>query len=268
MKFLSKAYTAIIFIFLYAPIVIMIALSFNASKSRSVWGGFTLEWYAKLFQDDQILGALKNTLIVASVSAIVATVIGTMAAVGIMAMKNKTRKLVMTITNIPMVNPEIVTGVSMMMLFVAVFTLLKGFGIEAGLGLPTLIIAHITFNVPYVLLSVLPKLRQMNPHIYEAALDLGCHPLKAFLKVVVPEIMPGIATGMLMAFTLSIDDFVISYFCSGPTSQTLSVLIYSMTKRKVSPTINALSAVMFVVVLTLLLIVNIRQMRDENRKTA
>lgn len=268
MKILQKAYTAIIFIFLYAPIVIMIALSFNKSKSRSVWGGFTLDWYGKLFQDEQIMNALKNTLIVATVAAVVATVIGTMAAVGIMAMKNKTRKAVMTITNVPMVNPEIVTGVSMMLLFVAVFTLLGRFGINMGLGLTSLIIAHITFNVPYVILSVMPKLRQMNPYIYEAALDLGCHPVKAFFKTVVPEIMPGIATGMLMAFTLSIDDFVISYFCSGPTSQTLSVLIYSMTRRRVSPTINALSAVMFIVVLALLLIVNIRQMRDENRRTA
>lgn len=268
MKILSRIYTVLIFIFLYAPIVIMIGLSFNASKSRSVWGGFTLSWYAKLFENEQILGALKNTLIVAAVAAVVSTVIGTLAALGIMAMKKRTAKLVMTVTNIPMTNPEIVTGVSMMLLFVAVFTLLSKLGINMGLGMTSLIIAHITFDVPYVILSVLPKLRQMNPHIYEAALDLGCHPFKAFFKVVLPEIMPGIATGMLMAFTLSIDDFVISYFCSGPTSQTLSVLIYSMTKRKVSPTINALSAVMFVVVLILLLIVNLRQMRDENRQTA
>ena len=266
MKILSKAYTAIIFLFLYAPIVIMIVLSFNKSKSRSVWGGFTLDWYKKLFQDDQILGALKNTLIVAVVAAVVATIIGTAAAIGISAMQKRTRKAVMTITNIPMVNPEIVTGVSLMLLFVAGFGLLGKFGVSAGLGMGSLIIAHITFNIPYVILSVNPKLRQLNPHIYEAALDLGCHPAKAFFKVVLTEIMPGIATGMLMAFTLSIDDFVISYFCSGPTSQTLSVLIYSMTKRKVSPTINALSAVMFVVVLTLLLIVNIRQMRDESRQ--
>lgn len=245
----------------------MVALSFNQSKSRSVWGGFTLEWYAKLFDDSQIMAALKNTLIVAVIAALAATVIGTMAAVGITAMKRRARSVVMTVSNIPMVNPEIVTGVSMMLLFVATFTVLGRLGVSASLGLPSLIIAHITFNIPYVILSVMPKLRQMNPHIYEAALDLGCHPVKAFFKVVVPEIMPGIATGMLMAFTLSIDDFVISYFCSGPTSQTLSVLIYSMTKRKVSPTINALSAVMFVVVLTLLLIVNIRQMRDENKNS-
>ena len=266
MKVLSKIYTALIFIFLYAPILILIVFSFNASKSRSVWSGFTLEWYEKLFHDAQIMGALKNTLIVAVVSAIVATIIGTMAAIGIQYLSKRSRGLVMTFTNIPMVNPEIVTGISLMLLFVLSFTLLGRAGIQAGLGLPTLILAHITFNIPYVILSVAPKLRQMNKHTYEAALDLGCHPVGAFFKVVLPEIMPGVMTGMLMAFTLSIDDFVISYFCSGPTSQTLPVLIYSMTRKQVNPKINALSALLFVTVLTLLLIVNIRQMKDKDRE--
>ncbi len=265
MKLVSRIYTALIFLFLYAPIVILIVFSFNASKSRSVWSGFTLEWYQKLFQDAQIMGALKNTLIVAVVSALLATLIGTLAAVGIQYLSKRARGIVMTFTNIPMVNPEIVTGISLMLLFVLSFTLLGRAGVQAGLGLPTLILAHITFNIPYVILSVLPKLRQMNKHAYEAALDLGCHPLPAFFKVVLPEIMPGVTTGMLMAFTLSIDDFVISYFCSGPTSQTLPVLIYSMTRKQVNPKINALSAILFVTVLTLLLIVNIRQMREQDR---
>ena len=265
MKILSKSYTGLIFLFMYAPIIIMITLSFNNSKSRSVWGGFTLDWYAKLFRNEEILNSLKNTLIVASIAAVVATVIGTMAAIGIYSMKKRPRTIVMNITNIPMVNPEIVTGVSLNLLFVAVFSVLKIAGFEATLGLPSLTIAHITFNIPYVILSVMPKLRQMNKHSYEAALDLGCKPFRAFRKVVLPEIMPGIMTGLLMAFTLSIDDFVISYFCSGPTAQTLSVYIYSMTKRKIPPTVNALSAVMFVVVLALLLIVNVRQMRDINK---
>lgn len=265
MKVLSRIYTALIFIFLYAPILILIIFSFNDSKSRNVWSGFTLEWYQKLFQDSQIMNALKNTLIVAVVSALVATLIGTMAAVGIQALGKRARGIVMTFTNIPMVNPEIVTGVSLMLLFVLGFTLIGKTGVQMGLGLPTLILAHVTFNIPYVILSVLPKLRQMNQHTYEAALDLGCHPFPAFFKVVLPEIMPGVMTGLLMAFTLSIDDFVISYFCSGPTSQTLPVLIYSMTRRQVNPKINALSALLFVTVLALLLIVNIRQIKDQDK---
>ncbi|HHW46412.1 MAG TPA: ABC transporter permease [Clostridiales bacterium] len=265
MKVLSRIYTTLIFIFLYAPIVILIIFSFNSSKSRSVWGGFTLEWYSRLFQDETILNALKNTLIVSVVAAIFATIIGTLAAIGIDAMNKRLKKIIMTLTNIPMVNPEIVTGVSLLLLYSIVFGILSKFGLDVSLGLVTLILSHITFNIPYVILSVLPKLRQMNKHIYEAAIDLGCNPFQAFMKVVIPEIRPGIMTGMLMAFTLSIDDFIISYFTSGPTSQTLSVLIYSMTRRQISPKINALSALMFVTVLSLLLIVNIRQIREENK---
>lgn len=265
MKAISKIYTALIFIFLYAPIAILLIFSFNSSKSRSVWSGFTLDWYQKLLQDEQILRALKNTLIVASVAAVVATVIGTLAAIGIMAMRKKTRNLIMLITNIPMVNPEIVTGISLMLLFVFIFKIVEGFGMELQLGIGTLILSHITFNIPYVILSVMPKLRQMDAHTYEAALDLGCRPLSALWKVVVPEIFPGIMTGLIMAFTLSIDDFVISYCTSGPNAQTLSVLVYSMTRKIVSPKINALSALMFVSVMLLLLLVNIRLMRDENK---
>ncbi len=266
MKFLSKFYLAIIFVFLYAPILVMIIFSFNHEKSRSVWSSFSLRWYKELLNDSAIIDALKTTLIVAVVAAICATVIGTLAAVGINAMKKKLKGFVMAATNIPMVNPEIVTGVSLMLLFVSIFGVFSLVGINLEFGMLTLILAHISFNIPYVILSVLPKLRQMNKHSYEAALDLGCNPLKAFFKVVLPEIMPGVMTGMLMAFTLSLDDFVISYCTSGTSAQTLSVLIYSMTRKSVNPKINALSALMFVTVFLLMLIVNIRQMRDSDNK--
>ena len=256
---------ALIFLFLYAPIVVMITFSFNSSKSRSVWTGFTTDWYAKLLHDESIISALQTTLIVAIISALVATIIGTLAAIGISAMSKRARSAVMLATNIPMVNPEIVTGVSLMLLFVSIFGILASVGIELEFGIVTLILAHISFNIPYVILSVMPKLRQMNKHSYEAALDLGCNLLKAFFKVVIPEIMPGIMTGMLMAFTLSLDDFVISYCTSGTDAQTLSVLIYSMTRKNVSPKLNALSALMFITVFILMLIVNIRQLKDNEK---
>ncbi len=266
MKFLSKFYLGIIFTFLYAPILVMIAFSFNDSKSRSVWSGFTFGWYEKLLHDGAIIDALKTTLIVAVVASLFATIIGTLAAIGITAMKKKLKGFVMLATNIPMVNPEIVTGVSLMLLFVSLFGILGKIGIHLEFGMLTLILSHISFNIPYVILSVLPKLRQMNKYSYEAALDLGCNPLRAFFKVVMPEIMPGVMTGMLMAFTLSLDDFVISYCTSGTSAQTLSVLIYSMTRKSVNPKINALSALMFITVFMLMLIVNIRQMRDTDSK--
>ncbi len=265
MKLLSRIYTVLMFVFLYAPIVVLIVFSFNESKSRSMFTGFTLKWYAELFRDDVILNALANTAIVAVISALLATVIGTAAAVGIHAMNNKLKNVMMTINNIPMVNPEIVTGVSLSLLFVFGIQLLQKLGVDASLNMVTLVIAHVTFNIPYVLLSVYPKLRQMNPHSYEAALDLGCTPWRAVYKVILPEIMPGVITGCIMAFTLSLDDFVISYFTSGPTSQTLPLVIYAMTKKRISPKINALSALLFATVLILLLIVNIRQMRDSSK---
>ncbi len=231
MKTASKVYTALIFIFLYAPIIVLIIFSFNDTDtaSRTQFSGFTLRWYQRLFEDRYILEALLNTLIIAVVSAFASTVLGTMAAVGINRMKRMPKKVMMNITNFPMVNPEIVTGVSMMLLFVAAVSLFGG----KSLGMASLIIAHITFCLPYVILSVLPKLRQMNPNLFEAAQDLGCPPVRAFFKVVLPEIMPGIVTGMIMAFTLSIDDFVISYFTSG-TTQTLPIYIYSMTRKRIS----------------------------------
>ena len=262
MKTLSKIYNGIIFTFLYAPIVVLIVYSFNNSTHRVRWGGFTFKWYGELFHNELIMEALWVTLQIAVLSAIIATVIGTLAAMGIYRMNGKLRNLMMGINNIPMVNPEIVTGISMMLMFVAIYRA-TGF---LRPGFMTLLLAHITFCIPYVVLQVMPKLRQMNKHQYEAALDLGCRPVQAFFKVVLPEIMPGVITGALMAFTMSLDDFVISYFNSGASAQNLSVTIYSMTKKPVTPEINALSTLMFGAVLFLLLVVNIRQVRDLNKQ--
>ena len=252
-KITSKIYIALVFIFLYAPIFVLIANSFNKSKSRTVWTGFTLDWYRKLFNNDVILKSLLNTLIVAAIASIISAILGTAAAIGIYNMKKITRSLVINVTYIPIMNSEMVTGVSLMLLFVA---------LHIDLGYMTLIFAHITFCVPYVILNVLPKLRQMNRNLYDAALDLGCSPMQAFRHVVIPEIMPGIVTGFLMSITYSIDDFVISYFTHGSTSQTLPITIYSMTRRKVSPEVNALSAIIFVIVLMVLLLMNIKDLKS------
>ncbi len=258
-KTAGKIYTFLIFLFLYAPIVVLIVFSFNDTEtaSRTVWSGFSLKWYQKLFEDRLILEALRNTLLIAVAAALFSTVLGTVAAVGINSMKKLPRRIMLSLTNFPMVNPEIVTGVSLMLLFVFAVNLFGG----KSLGMGSLIAAHITFCLPYVILSVLPKLRQMDPNLFEAAQDLGCPPVRAFFKVVLPEIMPGVVTGMIMAFTLSIDDFVISYFTSG-TTQTLPIYIYSMTRKRVSPEINALSTVLFTVVMALLIVVNVRQDKD------
>lgn len=258
-KATSKSYLTLVFIFLYAPIFVLIAYSFNQSKSRALWTGFTFDWYIELFQNEAIIHAVLNTLIIALVASAVSTVLGTAAAVGISNLRKPFRRLVVNTTYLPIINPEILTGVSLMLLFVF---------LRLELGFTTLIIAHITFCIPYVILSVLPKLRQMDSFIYEAALDLGCHPLKAFFKVVMPEISPGIVTGMLMAFTYSLDDFVISYFTSGPKSQTLPIAIYAMTRRKVSPEINALSTIIFLIVLLILLVMNFKDAKffRERRK--
>lgn len=256
-KTLSRLYVGLVYLFLYAPIAVLIIFSFNSSKSRNVWTGFTLDWYVRLFQNETIISSLLNTLLVAAVSSVIATVLGTMAAVGIHSMSKKMRSLVINMTYLPVINPEIVTGVSLMLLFVFA---------RISLGYVTLIIAHITFNIPYVILNVMPKIRQMDSHIYEAAQDLGCDRFSAFFKVVLPQIMPGIVTGFLMAFTYSIDDFVISYFTSGPSSQTLPITIFSMTRKKVSPEINALSAIIFVIVLTILIIMNIKDANIYRRR--
>ena len=256
MKALSKAYFGLIMAFFYLPIGVLIAYSFNASKSRTVWTGFTLGWYRDLFRNEEILSALVTTLIVAAVASVAATVLGTAAAIGIQNMNKRMRSLVVNFTYLPIINPEIITGVSLMLLFVFV---------KMELGYTTLILAHITFDLPYVIFSVLPKLRQMDRHIYEAALDLGCSPRRALFKVVLPEILPGVITGFLMAFTFSLDDFVISYFTHGATAQPLSVQIFSMTRRKVSPEINALSTIIFIVVLAVLLIINLRDSLQEQK---
>jgi len=249
LKALKRIYLIIIFVFLYAPVLTLIVFSFNDSKSRGHWGGFTLKWYGQLFKDRQVMSSLYNTIIIALLSALVATVAGTAAAVGIHSMKKVLKSFVMNLTYLPVVNPDIVTGISLMILFVF---------IKLDLGFTTLLLAHITFNIPYVVLSVLPKLKQLNKHMYEAALDLGAKPLYAFFRVILPEIMPGVVTGFLLAFTLSLDDFIISFFTTGSGVSTLSITIYSMARLGVSPKINALSALMFIVVLVLLLIVNKR----------
>lgn len=252
MKKLSKIYMSLLILFLYVPIFVLIVYSFNTTKSRTVFEGFTFDWYLKLFQNELILTSLRNTLIISVVASVCATVLGTAAAIGINSMKKVPKALVMNVTNIPIINPEIVTGVSLMLLFVF-FAARMNF----NFGFATLIIAHITFDVPYVILNIMPKFRQMNPNLYEAAQDLGCNSFKAFTKVVLPEIMPGIVSGFLMSFTFSLDDFVVSYFTSGATSQTLPITIYSMTRRKVSPEINALSTIIFLIVVIVLIVKNI-----------
>ena len=263
-KTISRIYTALVLIFLYAPIFIMIFFSFNESKSLSVFDGFSLKWYGELFADTEVMTALKNTLILAVTSAAISTVIGTAAAVGISKMKNRYLKATtMSVSNIPMMNPDIVTGISLALLFTFMMTML---GLNSMFGFWTVLIAHITFNLPYVILSVLPKIRQMDKHLPEAALDLGCTPLQSFIRVELPAIMPGIFSGFLMAFTLSLDDFVISYFNAGEGFQTLPIVIYGMTKRTVTPDMYALSTLIFGTVLVLLVLSNVMSARQENRE--
>ena len=259
----SKLYLLFVFVVMYAPIAVMIFFSFNAGKSTSDFEGFSLRWYQALLQNDEVLQALYNTLILATASAVIATVLGTVAAVGISGMKRWQRKAINTVTNLPMMNPDIVTGVSMLLLFAFAGRLLGQE--ESVLGFWTLLIAHITFNLPYVILSVQPVLSKVDVHLSEAAQDLGCTPVKAFFKVVLPSIVPGIVTGFIMAVTLSIDDFVISVFTAGPSFSTLPLYIYSMTKKPINPDINALSTLMFVVVLILLIFINMGESRQEKK---
>lgn len=260
----SGIYLALVMLFLYLPIIMLIVLSFNGTNSTSVIQGFSTKWYVELFKDSATINALTNTLILAVTSAITATVIGTLAAVGIDKMKKgAVKSSVMTVTNIPMMNPEIVTGVSMMLLFVFIGSILGASGV---LGFWTLFIAHVTFSLPYVILNVLPKLRQTDSNLSQAAQDLGCPPIKAFIKVVLPSILPGVIAGLIMAFTLSFDDFIISYFVSGPKFQTLPIRIFSMTKKRVTPDMYALSTIMFIVILVLLVLVNVLQAQGDNRK--
>ena len=253
-KYLQKIYLALIFILLYAPIVTLVVLSFNQSKTRAKWGGFTLKWYKELFQNEQIMSAFYTTLIIAFVSAAIATIIGTAAAIAIQGMKQKWKTMYMGLTNIPMMNAEIVMGVSLMLLFIA-FHMTLGFG--------TILIAHITFNIPYVILSVSPKLKQTNRYTYEAAMDLGASPIKAFFKVVFPDIVPGVLSGFMLAFTMSLDDFVITHFTKGPGIDTLSTKIYTEVRKGIKPEIYALSTIMFVTVLVLLILVNYSPKEEE-----
>lgn len=255
---IKKIYLGLILFFMYSPIAVLIIFSFNASKSRAHWGGFTLRWYVELFNDPSIMKALYNTVMIAVLSALIATVIGTLAAVGIDTLSNRAKTVVMGLNNLPVMNPDIVTGVSLMILFIFVIRVI-GVG---GLGFFTLLLSHITFNVPYVILSVMPKLRQLDGNLYEAALDLGAPPFMAFTKIILPEIMPGIVTGALLAFTLSVDDFVISFFTTGSGVSNLSILIFSMARRGVNPKINALSTLIFIVVLLLLYLINKRDTRN------
>lgn len=262
-SFGAKLYMFIVFLFLYAPIVVMMFFSFNESSSTYTFTGFSTKWWVKMFNDSAAMEALTNTLILAVASALVATVLGTLAALGIYNGKNKLYKnALMTVTNIPMMNPEIVTGISMMLLFVFAGTLV---GVSDTLGFGTLLIAHVTFCLPYVILNVLPKLKQFDYSVYEAAVDLGCKPAKAFFKVVMPNIMSGIVTGLVMSFTLSLDDFIISYFTNGPSFQTLPVYIFSMTKKRVKPDMFALSTLIFVVILVLLIVMNVIQSKSDKK---
>ncbi|MDD7671687.1 MAG: ABC transporter permease [Clostridia bacterium] len=262
MKHLSKVYTALIFLFLFAPIIILLVFSFNEAKSLSVFSGFSLKWYRELFRDGDTLRSLKNTLILACSSAVIATVMGTAAAVGIHKLRSKYVRAAMdTVTNIPMINPDIITGISLMLMFVFVGSRL---GLSSSLSFWTMLLSHITFCLPYVILQVLPKLRQMDPALPEAAMDLGCTPLQAFFKVKLHEIMPGVVSGFIMAFTLSLDDFVISYFTQGNGFQTLPIRIYNMTKKTVTPKMYALATIIFFVILFLLLLSNLTD-RDEER---
>ena len=256
-RLLANAYLVLVFGFLYVPIAVLIAFSFNESKSRTVFTGFTFKWYQNLFHNDMVLKSLGVSLGVAFAAACIATVVGTLAAIGISSMNKRARGAVMAVSYVPVVNPEIITGISLMLL------LQREVDFQ-GFGLGTLLIAHITFCLPYVIFNVSPKLRQLDPAVYDAALDLGCNPRQAFFKVVLPQLTPAILSAFLISLTYSIDDFIISYFTSG-TMQTLPIAIYSMTKKKVSPEINALSAIMFVVILTIILAANAVDSAKERR---
>ncbi|WP_294910688.1 ABC transporter permease [uncultured Eubacterium sp.] len=260
----SRIYMALIFSFLYAPIAVMMVFSFNSASSTYIMEGFSTHWWSEMFHNSTAMKALENTVVLALATAAVSVVLGLSAAVGLFLSKNKLyKRTVINVTNIPMMNPEIVTGISMMLLFVFAGALVHK---SQVLGFVTLLIAHVTFCLPYVILNVMPKLRQFDMNIYEAAVDLGCKPFKAFCKVVLPDIMSGIITGCVMSFTLSLDDFIISYFTNGPSFQTLPIYIFSLTKKRVKPDMFALSTLMFVVILALLVLMNVAQSRSEKRE--
>lgn len=253
----KKLYLILIFLFLYAPIGTLIALSFNASKTRAKWGGFTLHWYSSLFRNSEIMTALGTTLSIALLSSLAATVIGTIACIAMSGMKRRSRTVLIGVTNIPMLNADIVTGLSLMLLFISL-------GLRFGFG--TILLSHITSNIPYVILSVMPRMKQLNPSTYEAALDLGASHLKAFFGIVLPDLLPGILSGFLMAFTMSLDDFIITHFTKGPGIDTLSTKIYTEVRKGIKPEMYALSTLIFTVVLVLLFFVN--QRNDGRKKNA
>lgn len=258
---LQKLYLGFILLLLYAPIMTLIVLSFNKSKTRAKWGGFSIQWYVRLFQNEDIMNALYTTLLIALISALIATLIGTAAAIGIQALNTRSRTIMMGVTNIPMLNADIVTGISLMLLFIACRVIFPKF----SLGFSTVLLAHITFNIPYVILSVMPKLKQTNKNTYEAALDLGASPLYAFFKVVFPDIFPGVSSGFLLAFTMSLDDFVITHFTKGAGVDTLSTKIYSEVRKGIKPEMYALSTLLFVSVLFLLILVNMAPEDDKKK---
>lgn len=261
MKISAKIYSGIVFGILFAPILVLLVFSFNEAKSLSVFSGFSLKWYRELIKDRNTLEAVRNTLVLAACATVISTIMGTAAAVGINKLRSRWYKAVMnTVTDIPMTNPDIITGISLMLMFVFVGRL---FGASTSLNFGTMLIAHVTFCLPYVILQILPKLRQMDKALPEAAMDLGCTPIGAFFKVELPEILPGIITGAIMAFTLSLDDFVISYFTSGNGFETLPIRIYGMTKKTVTPKMYALATIIFFVTLGLLLISNLVDEKDE-----
>lgn len=266
MKAVRTVFLAVIMLILYAPILVMIVFSFNSANSTSIFEGFSLRWYENLFlYGGDMFGALRNSLILAVFSSVVATVLGTVTAVGIVKLKKKwLQSTVMSVTNIPLMNPEVVTGISMMLMFIFIGKML---GLTNSVNFVTILIAHITFSLPYVILNVLPKLKQTDDHLTEAAMDLGCSPFRAFFKAVLPSITPGIIVGFIMAFTMSLDDFVISYFTNG-TFQTLPLLIYSMTRKPMKPDVYALESIMFLIILILMILLNIIQSDDNKKKGA
>lgn len=255
-KALRRIYVILIFIFLYAPILTLIVLSFNASKTRAKWGGFTLKWYGSLFQNESILRALWNTILLAVLSALIATVLGLIACIALQSMKKKSRAIILGITNIPMLNAEIVTGISLMLLFIS---------LKMTFGFGTILLAHISFNIPYVILSIMPRMKQLNPSTYEAALDLGANSLQAFFKIIFPDILPGILSGFLMALTMSLDDFIITHFTKGPGVDTLSTKIYSEVRKGIKPEMYSLSTLIFVTVFILMILVNYTPKKKEKK---
>ncbi len=253
-KICKRIYITLIFIFLYAPIATLIILSFNASKTRAKWGGFTFKWYASLFRNQDIMEALYTTLLIAFIASLVATIIGTIACIAMNKMKRKSRTILLGITNIPMLNADIVTGISLMLLFLS-------FGLRFGFG--TILLSHITFNIPYVILSVMPRIKNINNSVFEAALDLGASPIYAFFKVIFPDLLPGILSGFLLSFTMSLDDFIITHFTKGPGIDTLSTKIYTEVKKGIKPEMYALSTIIFITVLFLLILVNRPTKKEE-----